>query len=1072
MREPKSSAVATNEQLILETKLQPPTLKDNVIDRPRILNLLDQNLHRKLILIVTDAGYGKTTLVTQFIKEQDLPSVYYNLDNKDSDLMVFFSYLIRGLERIDPNLVTQIKSLLQGGGHIVQHYELFMGSLINEVMNKTARDIYIILDDYHNLAEDSLVHKALNYFIDHLPDKMRVIIASRVLPPFNLLAKWRAKQNLYEIYRDGLRFTDDEIKALFAAFYKQSLSHDALRLVSDKTDGWITGIQLILYSAIKDRIVIEQSLNDFIKTRQPLFDYFTKEILEGESAPVRDFLKRSSILEIMSPADCNHILGIRNAQAILREIERRNLFLNAVGDGQYKYHPLFREFLMRQLVEERKARELHERAARYYELKGEWEPVVEHALAAGDYAQAAEIIIRQSGNMLEQARHDLLKNWLGRFPENFLVGNPRLVVLQGRLFLEKGFPTRANELYNQAEILLRRGGIRKKRNLETWTEALYERGNLFMSEGHYREALKYLEKALRSCPASAQKIRGEILNLIGLAWNGLGYLKKSKHYLLRAKKLMEELKQHCSLMLVECNLTLLLQKQGETKVLHDMFKNLIDKLRGSYCWRAGFIFTKAAKNALEMGNEEWAETCLNEGLALCQLYNDPKSIAVIYTGLGALNIDKEHWDRAQNYLEIAVQEYRKLGWFKMKSINLCFARLNRYLQNFETLKKYLKNAQDNYGKEKTQLETDLLIEYGLYEMAQGNLSQAKEIFKRSLNLSQTAGWKKEEFAALLAEAEVAVQERKENEARRKIDKALYLAKIKGYDGILKCELQHRPKLWSLVQRTASQKMYVASLRLTQRPLIIRVRFLGGLVVSDEKMRPLAVKWSSEKTRSLFSYMAIHRSAPVHREMILDQVWPDLDPARANVNFRNTATRLRQALACALNGQLAKDDIFVFRHKKYQLLAGAQLILDTEEFENLLKEAHQIDLPETKARMIGRAIDLYHGDFLPENYDAWADTHRHRLRENLLNNLHWLAGYAARSGDYPTCIAACEKYLNLEPYSEEITRLCMQVLVRLGQVSAIKIRYDRLKKALRQELHCAPSLETRELYRSLISTQKP
>lgn len=1057
------------ENMILETKLLPPTLKEKVINRPRILNLLDQNLNRKLILIVTDAGYGKTTLLTQYIKEHNLSAVYYSLDSKDSGLLIFFSYLIRGLERIDPNLVTQIKSLFQGGGQIIQHYELFMGSLINEIMNKTQKEIYIILDDYHNLAEDSLVHKALNYFIDHVPDKIRVIISSRVIPPLGNLAKWRAKQNLFEIYRDGLRFTEDEIKELFSAFYDKTLTHEAIKMVSDKTDGWITGIQLILYSTIKDRIIIEQSINEYNQTRQPLFDYFTKEIFEAESPAIQDFLKRSSIMEIMSPADCNHILRIRNARALLQKIENRNLFLSAVGKGEYKYHPLFREFLNRRLEEEKGSRELHERAARYYETMDEWELVVEHCLAAANYQRAAEIVFLKADSMLDQARHDLLNEWLRRMPESFFLQYPRLVILQGRLLQEKGFPTKANELFNQAEKILRKSGINKKKNLAAWIETLYERGNLFMSEGHYREALKYLKKALQACPASAKKFRGDILNLTGLVWDGLGNLRKSRLYLLRAKKLMDKLKVHCSLLAVECNLTLLLEKQGEAKILHEMHKPLLEKLRADYCWRTGYIFINAALNALEMGNEEWAENCLNEGLNLCQIYHDPKTIAGIYMGLGALSIAQENWERARNYLDIAVDAYQKIGWPK-KTLNLCFSRFYRFQQDYDNMKKILKTVPDNSERELAPIAISLGIENALYEMAQGNLDKAREIIKRALNLTRVAGWKKEEFLSLLADAELSALEHRDKEALRKIDQALALAKIKGYDGLLKCELRYRPKLWNLVLRLPGYKSYAASLRMTPQAPVIQVRLLGGLSVRDDKGRPISVKWPSEKTRSLFTYMVIHREMPVHRELLLEQIWPGMEPARANVNFRNTATRLRQALLYALDGQVNKDEIFTFKHKKYQLLSGVRIKVDTEEFDRIVKEAGSIEAPDQKVKHITMALELYKGDFLPENYDSWTDIHRQRLKENFLNNLHWLAGYAARVGDNDGCISACEKYLAHEPFSEEISRLCMQVLVRLGRLGAVKNRYEQLKRALRQVLRSAPSKETREFYKSLISSQ--
>jgi DNA-binding SARP family transcriptional activator len=323
---------------------------------------------------------------------------------------------------------------------------------------------------------------------------------------------------------------------------------------------------------------------------------------------------------------------------------------------------------------------------------------------------------------------------------------------------------------------------------------------------------------------------------------------------------------------------------------------------------------------------------------------------------------------------------------------------------------------------------------------------------------------------LLTDAELSALEHREKEAIRKIDRALTLSKSKGYDGLMRCELRHRPKLWNLAQRIPGHKSYVASLRIEPHAPMIQVRLLGGLAILDDKGRPINVKWPSEKTRSLFTYMVIHREMPVHRELLLEQIWPDMEPQRANVNFRNTATRLRQALLNALDGQVNKDDIFTFKHKKYQLLSGVRIKVDTEEFDRIFKEASAIEEPEARSKHVIRALELYRGDFLPENYDTWTDIHRQRLKENFLNNLHWLAGYAARIGDNDGCISACEKYLAHEPFSEEISRLCMQVLVRLGRVGAVKNRYEQLKKALRQILRTAPSKETQEFYKTLIGSK--
>lgn len=1057
------------DNLILESKLTLPILKERVIYRPRIMSLLNKKRHCKLILIVTAAGYGKTTLLTQYLRQLNLPAVYYCLDRKDSGLLKFISYLIRGLERIDPGLVTEVKNLFSGSGQIVQHYELFMGSLINEIVNKIDKDLYIILDDYHNLAEDSLVHKALNYFIDYIPNKIHVIIASRIIPPLVNLAQWRAKQDLYEIYRDGLRFTPEEIKELFDAYYGKDLTSDAIKMVYDKTDGWITGIQLILYSALNDRGIIEKSINEYEPTRQPIFDYFARVIFESEPRSIQDFLKRSSIMDIISAESCNHILKIRNAGAFLHNIERRNIFLNAIGRGKYKYHPLFREFLKRLLQEEKDYRQLHRRAADYYFNENEWELAVEHYLAAEDYCLAARLIFNQADNMFNQARHDLLNDWMDSIPDEFYLQQPRLFILRARLMQEKGFPTKANELLNRVERQLLREGFIKKRNRALWIELLCERADFFIREGYFQEALGYLKKALRICPSFTLNQRGEILNLKGIVWSNLGDLKKAKGYFIQAKTIMEKLRVHCSILDVECNLTSLLAKQGKLKILYEMYKPLLVKLRSDYCWRDGGIIVDAAFNALELGREKEAEDYLNEGLKLCQLHHDPKTLAGIYLGFGALYLFIEKWDSARHYLDTAVKSYQQLG-YAPTLLDLCFLRFYRFQQDYDQGRKILTSVLKKCQQITTPLQAALKIEWALYEMACGNLAEARVVIRQVLSITRSKAWEKEEFLTWLAEAELNMREHRPSYALSAMKRAIKLTKTNGYHGLLKCELRSRNKLAHLLSTIMSDDDNLLPWQITPKYPIIIINFFGGFRITDEKGQPINIAWPSEKTRSLFCYLVINRSNPIDREMLLERIWPDIDLTRANVNFRTTACRLRTALNQTFKDLVKKHEILKYQHKKYYFMSGIKMKVDMEEFDMHLREANLVNIPEIKKKHIKAALELYRGDFLPDMYDRWTDLYRQRLRSDYLNCLLWLARDLTSSGDYEYCLEICEKYLRHERCSEEINRIYMKALFCLGRLNEVKNQFERLKREFHLNFHTRPSKEIRDFYKSLMKSQ--
>lgn len=219
---------------------------------------------------------------------------------------------MHGIERIKPILCSRSKGLLEQGGEVGRNYELLFGTLINELVEKRKEELFFILDDYHALPLDSLVHQALDYFIDNLPDVVHVVIASRTIPPLPSLSKWRAKENLFEISREELKFTDDEMKTLLCEVYKTSLTEEELKLVSEKTEGWITGIRLILQSVGKEGKSIKDTLNSYLETNQPLFEYFANEILANETLEVQDFLRKCSILDIITAEACDEIFRIKN----------------------------------------------------------------------------------------------------------------------------------------------------------------------------------------------------------------------------------------------------------------------------------------------------------------------------------------------------------------------------------------------------------------------------------------------------------------------------------------------------------------------------------------------------------------------------------------------------------------------------------------------------------------------------------------------------------------------------------------------------------------------------------------
>jgi len=267
-----------SEGMGLQTQLQPPQLKGTILRRERLINLLQENLDKKLILVCADAGYGKTTLLAQFCAELDRPFIFYDLDPSDNDLATFFNYLVMGIQQHYPDFGKRTKSVLPQTRNI----EIIVGTFINEFVEHGTKvptpekqlreDFYIILDDYHHLQQNREIGNALDYLLRHIPYNLHLIISSRSTPPLNL-AYYLAKQELFEIKKEHLQFNLREIQALLKEIYNLKIPDAEIERIEKHSEGWITAIQLILQkiSAIGEDKT-KETFNGYIASGEEIFN--------------------------------------------------------------------------------------------------------------------------------------------------------------------------------------------------------------------------------------------------------------------------------------------------------------------------------------------------------------------------------------------------------------------------------------------------------------------------------------------------------------------------------------------------------------------------------------------------------------------------------------------------------------------------------------------------------------------------------------------------------------------------------------------------------------------------------
>jgi LuxR family maltose regulon positive regulatory protein len=429
------SGVVSDGVALLPSKLTPPTARPRRVIRPRLVRRVEDGLEGRLILIAAPAGFGKTTLLTEWLTSSDRVGVaWVALDSGDNDPARFWSYVIAALQSARPSLTD-----------LPRVAEAPLAVLVHDVVRQLTRadeSLVLILDDYHTIESDA-VHTGLAFFLEHVPPSLRVVLSTRTDPPLPL-ARLRARAQLAELRASDLRFTPTETAAFLGDVMGLQLSVDQLHALDARTEGWVAGLQLAALS-LQNRVDAQGQaafVVAFSGSHRFVLDYLMDEVLQQQPDDVQAFLLQTSILERLCSPLCEVVTGESRSAALLEALERRNVFIVPLDDERtwYRYHHLFSEALRHRLVQKSPERvpELHRRAADWYAAHGFELLAVDHALAARDWASAAQLIDQTIGILHARGERETIRRWLEQIPAEAQRQYPLLLVSAGRDWLHAG----------------------------------------------------------------------------------------------------------------------------------------------------------------------------------------------------------------------------------------------------------------------------------------------------------------------------------------------------------------------------------------------------------------------------------------------------------------------------------------------------------------------------------------------------------------------------------------------------------------------------------------------------------
>jgi LuxR family maltose regulon positive regulatory protein len=411
---------------ILRTKLYIPPPRSRVIPRRRLLDRLDEGISRKLTLISAPAGFGKTTLVSEWITTEDQPVAWVSLDKGEGDAARFLMYFIAALQTVEPSIGEGMSNALLSPQP--PPAESILTVLLNDI-SALQNPMILVLDDYH-FVDSTAVDEAIAFLLDYLPPQLHLVITTRVDPRLPL-ARLRAREQMTELRAADLRFTIDEATAFLNNVMGLNLSTADVAALESRTEGWIAGLQLAALS-MRGHDDVSAFIDAFAGDDRYIVDYLMEEVLQRQPEDLRRFLLQTSILDRLSGALCDAVTVSDDSRKLLESLERGNLFVVPLDDKRrwYRYHHLFADVLRAHALEEQPEHvaTLHLRASEWYGQNDDLPAAIHHAFAAKDFSRAADLVEMSVPEMGRSRQEMTLLGWMKALPDEVIRVRPVLSV--------------------------------------------------------------------------------------------------------------------------------------------------------------------------------------------------------------------------------------------------------------------------------------------------------------------------------------------------------------------------------------------------------------------------------------------------------------------------------------------------------------------------------------------------------------------------------------------------------------------------------------------------------------------
>ena len=770
---------------LLKTKLHIPAITGNIVDRKALYERLGDGLSRRVTLVASPAGFGKTTFISSWVHNTRCRAAWVSLDETDNDPTLFWAYVISSFQNAIPG--GERKFLDQFDLYQLPPSKTLLIHLING-LDELQEQVILVLDDYHVISNPQ-IHQELTYLIDNQPRALHIIVVTRADPPLPI-SRLRGHSLLVEFRSADLRLTPAETAAFLNEVMGLDLVEKDIAALEKRTEGWIIGLQLAALS-MQNRSDKSEFIAAFSGSFHYILEYLTEEVIDHLSDDLRSFLLQTSVLEQFNAPLCNQVTRCRDSTTLLANLQHQNLFIIPLDDEHFwfRYHHLFRDLLKNRLQKEYSTEQigtLYHRASLWYQEENALDEAIKYALLAHDFDRAADMIEQTIDQVIARGQIKTLMQWIGSLPEEVIQARPCLLMQQGWVIFLSGQVILASQILQQAKRALATLPEKRERDF------LHGRLSAMLSTitaltRDLPGAIAEADEALVILPTDEFVFRARALRAKGVSLTFLGEMAPALASLETAKTLALRGKNKFLAAEITSQIGTLRKHQGKLTLAQEAYQSILDLYEHpEQAPPACLGYIGLAEMALERNQLKEVETYLNFGIDLCQKGNIGYALQPAYLINGLLQLILGDEQTALDAIQQGENLSRQGGGSLESILALAYfqTRLCLQLGNLEKARQWVNGALLPHGRTFDKLPITLdEMHQGLLArvfFAEGEFDKILEISDRIIPQAERGGRLGRVIELSLIRALALYQLGIRSDALASLEACLVLAEPEGY----------------------------------------------------------------------------------------------------------------------------------------------------------------------------------------------------------------------------------------------------------------------------------------------------